>query len=89
MTIILHDCRQATPVERLRDYAARVDPTTPEHRGRVIRGVRLQARFRSASKQGDITPVAAGAFFLDPPCPLDGFDAEGRELSYDDLSQGF
>ena len=63
MSIILSDCRPPTPVERLADYAARVDPTTPEHRGRVIRGVRLQANFRSASKQGGITPVAAGAFF--------------------------
>lgn len=88
MSIILHDCIPATPAERLREYAARIDPTTPEHRCRVIRGVQLQANFRSSTK-GGITPVAAGAFFLDPPCPLDGFDAEGRELSYDDLSQGF
>ena len=89
MTIILHDCRPASPIERLRDYAARVDPTTPEHRGRVIRGVRLQANFRSASTKGGITPVAAGAFFLNPPCPLDGFDDKGKALTYDDLSQGF
>ena len=63
MTIILHDCRPASAIERLREYAARIDPTTPEHRGRVIRGVRLQAYFRSASTKGGITPAAAGAFF--------------------------
>lgn len=62
MSIILYDCRPLTPVERLREYAARIDPTTPEHRGRVIRGVQLQANFRASTK-GVFTPVAAGAFF--------------------------
>lgn len=74
MSIILHDCRPLTPVERLREYLQRVDPTTPEHRGRVIRGVRLQARYRNAGAHiGSVIPA----------------DADGRLMTYDDLSQGF
>ncbi|MGE0209763.1 MAG: hypothetical protein AB7S42_11545 [Lysobacteraceae bacterium] len=90
MSIILHDCRQATPIERLREYAARVDPTTPEHRGRVIRGVRLQARFRSiGAPSGSLTPTDADAAFFDPPSPFDLFGPDFTPLSHADLSKGF
>lgn len=90
MSIILHDCIPATPRDRLREYAARIDPTTPEHRGRVIRGVRLQARFRSiGAPSGSLTTADADAVFLDPPGQLDLLGPDFTPLSYLDLSQGF
>ena len=78
-------------LDRLRDYAAKVDPTTPWHRGRVIRGVRLQSFTRSGSFAGSFTPSAVAAAFFppDPPDPLDLLGPDLSPLSYSDLAQGF
>lgn len=96
MSIILSDTRPATPAERLRDYMQCVDPTSPEHRGRATRGVRLQSlrpwaatSHRVGHSIGSLTPADADAVFLDPPGPLDLLGPDFTPLSYSDLSQGF
>jgi hypothetical protein len=96
MSIILSDCTLPTPAERMREYVQRVDPTSPEYRGRVIRGVMLQSRrpwaatsYRVGTPIGSLTPADPDAVFFDPPSPPDLLGPDFTLLSYTDLSQGF
>lgn len=76
MSIVLRDCQPMTAIERTRAYVAQLDLATPEHRGRTVAGVLLQAR-RPWRRE------------LDPPDPFDMCRPDGAALSYSDLSQGF